>query len=53
MAKSKLHCHTTKLEINHEEPNEVTYDAMEAVENEVELHGPFNSVEEFIESLNK
>lgn len=51
MAKSKLDCHATKIEINHEEPNEVTYTAMKAAENQDELNGPFDSVEEFMDSL--
>lgn len=52
MAKNDLYCHDINLEINYEEPNEVTYDAMEAAKNEDELCDPFNSIKDFMESLN-
>lgn len=35
-----------------DEPNEVTYAAIEASENGEDIHGPFNSVEELMEALN-
>ena len=35
-----------------EEPNEVTYAAMEAAENGEDMYGPFNSVAEMMEALN-
>lgn len=47
-----LRCHGIPFEIKLEEPNETTYKAIEAAENGEELHGPFNSVEDFMESLN-
>ncbi len=34
------------------EPNETTYAAMEAAERGEDLYGPFNTVEEMMESLN-
>ncbi len=34
------------------EPNSVTYAAMEASENETDIHGPFDSVSELMEALN-
>lgn len=35
-----------------EEPNEVTYAAMEAAENGEDMYGPFDSVAEMMEALN-
>lgn len=47
-----LRCHGLPFVVKLEEPNETTYKAMETSEKGDELHGPFNSVEEFMESLN-
>lgn len=38
--------------IRREEPNEVTFAAMEAAENGEDVYGPFNSVSELMEALN-
>ena len=35
-----------------DEPNEVTYEAMAAAENDEEMYGPFDSVAEMMEALN-
>lgn len=37
--------------IHKEEPSKITYQAMEDAEKGKELHGPFNSVEDFMKSL--
>lgn len=47
-----LRCHGLPFAVKLEEPNKTTYKAMETSEKGEELHGPFNSVEEFMESLN-
>ncbi len=35
-----------------EEPNEITYKAMEDAENHRNMYGPFNTIEELMASLN-
>lgn len=35
----------------HSEPNETTYAAIEAAENDTELYGPFDSVSALMEAL--
>ena len=35
-----------------DEPNDVTYAAMEAVEKEEDMYGPFDSVADLMEALN-
>lgn len=47
-----LRCHGIPFEIKLEEPNETTYQAMEEAEKGNKLHGPFNTVKDFMESLN-
>lgn len=47
-----LRCHGIPFEVKLEEPNETTYKAIEASEKGEDLHGPFSSVEDFMESLN-
>ena len=47
-----LRCHGLPFEVKAEEPNEVTYAAMEAAENDKDMQGPFNSVAELMEALN-
>ena len=34
------------------EPNEITYAAMEAAENDEDMHGPFDSVADMMDVLN-
>ena len=40
------------FELRNEEPNEVTYQAMDDAENDRNMVGPFNSVDEMMEYLN-
>lgn len=47
-----LRCHGLPFEVKLDEPNEVTYAAMEAAENNEDLYGPFDSVDELMEALN-
>lgn len=47
-----LRCNGLPFEVKIDEPNEVTYAAMEAAENDEDTFGPFDSVEELMEALN-
>lgn len=47
-----LRCHGLPFEVKLDEPNEVTYTAMEAAEKNEDLYGPFDSVDELMEALN-
>ncbi len=47
-----LRCHGLPFVPKLEEPNETTYKAIESSEKGENLHGPFATVEEFMESLN-
>lgn len=47
-----LRCHGLPFEVKLEEPNAVTYEAMEAAEKGEDMYGPFDSVSELIEALN-
>ena len=47
-----LRCHGIPFEIKIDEPNSVTYAAMEAAENEKDMYGPFESVKDLMEALN-
>ena len=47
-----LRCHGLPFEVRLDEPNEVTYAAMEAAEKETDVYGPFDSVSELVEALN-
>lgn len=40
------------FEVRLDEPNELTYAAMEAAENDDDFYGPFDSVKEMMEELN-
>ena len=40
------------FELRNEEPNEVTYQAMDDAENDRNMVGPFNTFEEMMESIN-
>lgn len=46
-----LRCRGLPFEVRLDEPNAVTYAAIEAAEKGEDLHGPFNSVAELMESL--
>ena len=47
-----LRCHGLPFEVKMDEPNEVTYAAMEKAEKEEDLYGPFDSVTDLMEALN-
>lgn len=47
-----LRCNGLPFEVKIDEPNEGTYAAMEAAENDEDTFGPFDSVEELMEALN-
>lgn len=47
-----LRCHGLPFEVRLDEPNEVTYAAMEAAEKETDVYGPFDTVSELMEALN-
>lgn len=47
-----LRCHGLPFDVRLDEPNEVTYAAMEAAETGEALSGPFDSVAKMMEALN-
>lgn len=47
-----LRCRGLPFEVKLDEPNAVTYAAMEAAEKDEDVYGPFDSVEEMMEALN-
>ncbi|HIV15189.1 MAG TPA: type II toxin-antitoxin system RelB/DinJ family antitoxin [Candidatus Avisuccinivibrio pullicola] len=47
-----LRCHGLPFEVKADEPNSVTYAAMEAAEKNEDMHGPYNSIREMMEALN-
>ena len=47
-----LRYHGLPFEVRIDEPNETTYNAMETAENDEDMHGPFDSVEDMMEVLN-
>ena len=47
-----LRCHGLPFEVKPDEPNEVTYKAMDDAENSRDMHGPYNSMKELIDNLN-
>ncbi|MDO4279994.1 MAG: type II toxin-antitoxin system RelB/DinJ family antitoxin [Peptococcaceae bacterium] len=48
-----LRCHGLPFEVKLDEPNAVTYAAMEAAEKGEDIHGPFDSVEDLMEDLHR
>lgn len=46
-----LRCHGLPFEVKLDEPNDVTYAAMAAAENEEDMYGPFDSVTALMEAL--
>ena len=40
------------LKLQTYDPNEITYESMEKMENDEDVYGPFDSVEELMEALN-
>lgn len=47
-----LRCHGLPFEVKLDEPNPVTYAAMDAAEKDEDVYGPFDSIEELMEALN-
>ncbi len=47
-----LRYHGMPFEIRLDEPNETTYAAMDAAENDEDMYGPFDSVADLMEALN-
>ena len=47
-----LQCNGLPFELKINEPNDVTYKAMEAAEKDEEMHGPFDTVEDMMKELN-
>lgn len=46
-----LRCHGLPFEVKLDEPNEITYAALEAAEKEKDMYRPFDSVGELMEAL--
>lgn len=46
-----LRCHGLPFEVKIDEPNEITYTAMERAEKDEDMYGPFDSVAEMMEAL--
>ena len=47
-----LRCHGLPFEVKLDEPNKVTYEALESAEKDEDMYGPFDSVESLMEALN-
>lgn len=47
-----LRCHGFPFELKIDDPNELTYAAMEAAEKDEDMHGPFDSISSLMEALN-
>lgn len=47
-----LRYHGLPFEVRLDEPNKTTYAAMKTAENDEDLYGPFDSVEDMMEALN-
>lgn len=47
-----LRCHGLPFQVKADEPNSVTYAAIEAADKGQDLHGPYNSVSELMKKLN-
>lgn len=47
-----LRYHGLPFAVRLDEPNETTYAAMQAAENDEDMHGPFDSVADMMEALN-
>ena len=47
-----LRCHGLPFEVKIDDPNEVTYAAMQAAEKDEDIYGLFDSVSEMMEALN-
>ena len=47
-----LRCHGIPFEVKSDEPNRITYAAMEAAEKGEDMYGSFDSVADLMEALN-
>ena len=47
-----LRCHGLPFDVKLSEPNETTYAAMKASDNDEDMYGPFDTVSELMEALN-
>ena len=47
-----LRYHGLPFEVRLDEPNDITYAAMKAAENDEDMYGPFDSVADMMEALN-
>lgn len=47
-----LRCHGLPFAVRLDEPNEITYKAMTAADNDEDVYGPFDSVDQLMEALN-
>lgn len=47
-----LRCHGLPFEVKLSEPNETTYAAMKAADNDEDMYGPFDTVSAMMEALN-
>lgn len=47
-----LRCHGLPFDVKLNEPNEITYAAMRAAENDEGMHGPFDRVTDMMDALN-
>lgn len=47
-----LQCHGLPFELKINEPNNITYKAMEAAEKDEEMHGPYDTVEDMMKDIN-
>lgn len=47
-----LRCHGLPFEVKLDEPNKITYEALERTEQGEDMYGPFDSVESLMEALN-
>lgn len=47
-----LRCNGLPFEVKGDEPNKVTYAAMESAEKGEDMYGPFDSIEDLMEALN-
>lgn len=47
-----LRCHGLPFEVKIDEPNETTYAAMLAAENDEDMYGPFDNMTDLMEALN-
>ena len=47
-----LRCHGLPFDVKIEEPNAVTYAAMEASEKDENMYGPYDNIDDLMEALN-